>query len=330
MAVSLSFLVLCGLTFLFGFFDGFHGSANVVATAVYSRALRLGPLLLVAAVSVFIGPFIFGMAVAETIGKELAAPHFFTMPVVTAAVASAMIWKWVTARLGLPSSGSHALVGGLVGAVWAANGLAVLQSAGLIKVVVALGLSPLIGLLGGNLMMRLLLFLMRGSTPEMNTYLRWGQIGTAVTLGLSHGTNNAQKAMSIIALGLVAEGRMVDFAVPLWVVAGCAGSLALGTLWGGRRIIQTVGGRFYKIRPIHGFSAQTTSTIIMIAVTLWGGPVSTTQVVSSSIIGVGAAERLSKVRWQVFYSIGAAWGLTVPATMLAAALLYFLLNFLIL
>ena len=330
MTVSLSFLVLCGLTFLFGFFDGFHGSANVVATAVYSRALRLEPLLLLAAVSVFIGPFIFGMAVAETIGKELAAPHFFTMPVVTAAVASAMIWKWVTARLGLPSSGSHALVGGLVGAVWTANGLGVLQSAGLIKVVAALGLSPLIGLVGGNLMMRLLVFLMRGATPAVNTYLRWGQIGTAVSLGLSHGTNNAQKAMSIIALGLVAEGRLTDFAVPLWVVAGCAGSLALGTLWGGRRIIQTVGGRFYKIRPIHGFSAQTTSTIVMIAVTLWGGPVSTTQVVSSSIIGVGAADRLSKVRWHVFYSIGAAWVLTVPATMLMAALLYFLLNFLIL
>jgi inorganic phosphate transporter, PiT family len=330
MTVSLYFLVLCGLTFLFGFFDGFHGSANVVATAVYSRALRLGPLLLLAAVSVFVGPFLFGMAVAETIGKELAAPHLFTMPVVTAAVGSAMIWKWVTARLGLPSSGSHALVGGLVGAVWAAHGLTVLQSAGLIKVVTALGVSPLVGLVGGNLMMRLMVFLMRGATPDANYYLKWGQIGTAVTLGLSHGTNNAQKAMSIIALGLVAEGRLTDFVVPLWVVAGCAGSLALGTLWGGRRIIQTVGGRFYKIRPIHGFSAQFTSTIVMIAVTLWGGPVSTTQVVSSSVIGVGAAERLSKVRWQVFYSIGAAWVLTVPATMLMAALLYFLLNFLIL
>jgi inorganic phosphate transporter, PiT family len=330
MTVSLFFLVLCGLTFLFGFFDGFHGSANVVATAVYSRALRLGPLLLLAAVSVFVGPFLFGMAVAETIGKELAAPHLFTMPVVTAAVAAAMIWKWVTARLGLPSSGSHALVGGLVGGVWAAHGLSVLQSAGLIKVVTALGVSPLVGLVGGNLMMRLMVFLMRGASPDVNYYLRWGQIGTAVTLGLSHGTNNAQKAMSIIALGLVAEGRLTDFVVPLWVVAGCAGSLALGTLWGGRRIIQTVGGRFYKIRPIHGFSAQFTSTIVMIAVTLWGGPVSTTQVVSSSVIGVGAAERLSKVRWQVFYSIGAAWVLTVPATMLMAALLYFLLNFLIL
>ncbi|MFO7538485.1 MAG: anion permease [Chloroflexota bacterium] len=330
MIVSFPFILLCTLTFLFGFFDGFHGSANVVATAVYSRALRMEPLLLLAAISVFIGPFLFGVAVAETLGKELAAPHYFTLPVVMAAVAAAMIWKWVTARLGLPSSGSHALVGGLVGAVWAAHGLGVLQSGGMIKVVAALGVSPLVGLVGGNLMMRLMVFIMRGATPAVNDYFRWGQIGTAVTLGLSHGTNNAQKAMSIIALGLVAEGSSSDFVVPLWVIAGCAGSLALGTLVGGRRIIQTVGGRFYKIRPIHGFSAQTTSTLVMIVVTLWGGPVSTTQVVSSSIIGVGAAERMSKVRWQVFYSIGAAWLLTVPATMLMAAILYFLLNPLIL
>jgi inorganic phosphate transporter, PiT family len=316
MTISLPFLLLCGLTFLFGFFDGFHGSANVVATAVYSRSMRITPLLFLAAVSVFIGPFIFGMAVAETIGKELAAPHYFTLPVAIAAVGSAMVWKWVTARLGLPSSGSHALVGGLVGAVWAAHGLSVLQSAGLLKVVAALGVSPLVGLVGGNLVMRLTVFLMRGATPRVNNFFRWGQVGTAVTLGLSHGTNNAQKAMSVIALGLVAEGSSIDFVVPLWVVAGCAGSLALGTLWGGRRIIQTVGGRFYKIRPIHGFSAQSTSTIVMIAVTLWGGPVSTTQVVSSSIVGVGAAERLSKVRWHVLYSIGAAWLLTVPTTWL--------------
>lgn len=322
--VPFSFLYLFAL--IFGFFDGFHGSANIVATAIFSRSMQMHYVLLLAATAVFVGPFLFGIAVAETIGKDLADPHYFTIPVTLAAVLAAILWKLITGWLGLPSSSSHSLLGGLVGAVVAGHGTAVLQSDGLIKVTIALILSPTLGLVFGYLVMNAILFLARGASPRINEFFKRGHIVTAVTLALSHGTNNAQKTMGIIALGLVGTGLNQDFTVPVWVVASSAAALAVGTLFGGRRVIRTVGGRFYNVRPVHSFASQNTAAVIILGAALLGGPVSTTQTVSSTIVGVGSAERLSKVRWAVFYEIGLAWILTIPATVLMAALLYFLIN----
>jgi PiT family inorganic phosphate transporter len=243
-----------------------------------------------------------------------------------AAVLAAILWKLITGRLGLPSSSSHSLLGGLVGAVVASHGTTVLQSDGLIKVTIALILSPTLGLVFGYLVMNAILFLARGASPRINEFFKQGHLITAVTLALSHGTSNAQKTMGIVALGRVGTGLNQDFAVPLWVVASSAAALAVGTLFGGRRVIRTVGGRFYKVRPVHSFASQNTAAVIILGAALLGGPVSTTQTVSSTIVGVGSAERLSKVRWAVFYEIGLAWILTIPATVLMAALLYFLIN----
>jgi PiT family inorganic phosphate transporter len=279
-------------------------------------------ILSVAGVAVFVGPFLFGVAVAETIGNELAAPAHLTMPAVIAAVVAAILWKVLNSWLGIPASSSHSLLGGLIGSISVGSGFSALQAAGLSKIVVALVFSPVLGLLLGYLAMKLVLFLIRGASPHVNVLFKRAQMATAVGVALSHGANDAQKSMGILALGLVATGVSESFNVPWWVITCSAAAMALGTMSGGRRIIRTLGGKFYKIRPVHGFAVQIASGVVILTAAILGGPVSTTQVVSSSIVGVGSAERLSKVRWAVLYEIALAWLFTIPATALLAALLY--------
>ncbi len=328
MGLPPAFLILLVLALTFGFLDGFHNSANVVATVISSRAMRPRQSLTLAAIAEFIGPFLFGVAVAKTIGSDLVDSEAVTVPVVIAAVLAAILWKLITWWPGIPSSSSHTLFGGLIGAVIIASGVSALQASGLSKIALALVLSPLLGFVGGYLVMLLTLFLTRSSTPRINVFFKRGQIFTSVGLALSHGSNNAQKVMGIIALGMVSTGLSDSFAIPIWVVALAAGAMALGTLLGGQRMIKTIGAKFYKIRPVHGFSAQATSATTILGASLLGGPVSTTQVVSSAIVGVGSAERPSKVRWGVFKEIGLAWILTIPATALIAAILYIPLEYL--
>jgi len=319
-------IIICALALTFGFFDGYTGSGNLVATVIFSRAMPMRLILLLAGTAVFIGPFLFGVAVATTIGKGIADPVYITPPVLVAALLAAIVWKALTGRWGIPASSSHSLIGGLVGAIVAGNGFAVLETAGLVKIALALAISPLLGLAGGYLVMRLTLFLTRGATPGINTTFKRVQSLTAISLALSHGANNAQKTMGLIALGLVALGMQPEFGVPLWVIVTSAASIALGTFLGGREIIKKLGDKFYRIRPIHGFASQATSAAVIAGAALFGGPVSTTQTVSSTIAGVGSAERLSKVRWGVFYEMGIAWLLTVPATMFMAAVIFYLLQ----
>ena len=235
---------------------------------------------------------------------------------------SAIIWNIITWYFGIPSSSSHALIGGIIGAVGIAYGIGLIQLKGLEKVAIALFISPVLGLLTGYLMMKFTLFLVRGASPKANLFFKRAQILTSIGLALSHGTNDAQKTMGIITMGLVSAGYLKEFTVPLWVIAVCAAAMALGIATGGWRIIKTLGGKFYKIRPIHGFSAQVSAATIILGAALLGGPVSTTHVVSSSIMGVGSAERLSKVRWTVAQEIAMAWILTIPATALMAAGIY--------
>lgn len=324
--MSPALIVLLITALLFDFLNGFHDSSNIVATPIASRAMSPRSILWLAAIAHFVGPFLFGVAVAETIGKGLTEPVNVTMPVVIAAMASAVVWNVVTWWLGIPASSSHALVGGVVGAVAISAGLDAIQSSGLIKVSVALFLSPVLGILIGYLLMNLTLFLARGASPRINRFFKRAQLVTAVGLALSHGANDAQKTMGIITLGLLVDGVIDEFAVPTWVIAVSAGMIALGTATGGWRLIKTLGGRIYKIRPVHGFVSQIAGASIILGAALFGGPVSTTQVMSSSIMGAGTAERLTKVRWQVGSEMLVAWVLTIPISAILAAIFYFPLN----
>jgi len=326
---DLLIIILIGLALIFDFLNVFHDSANVVATMISSRAMTPTAALIIATVANFIGPFVFGVAVAKTIGQDVASPDSITIAVVLAALLSASIWNIVTWFFGIPSSSSHALIGGIVGAVAVGTGIQALKLEGLGLVAVALFLSPVLGYALGQIVMRVSMWAVRNATPKANLFFKYGQIPTAFTLALSHGTNDAQKTMGIITMGLVVLGYQNSFVVPWWVILASATAIGVGTAAGGWRIIHTLGGKFYRIRPIHSFASQLTSMVVILTASLFGGPVSTTHVVSSSILGVGAAQRRSQVRWGVMGDILLAWVLTVPASAGLAAGLYFLIEYLI-
>jgi PiT family inorganic phosphate transporter len=310
----------------FDFLNGIHDSSNVVATMIFSRALSPRVALSMTAIAEFSGPLIFGVAVANTIGHEVVAAEAINLQVILAALISAIFWNLLTWYLGFPSSSSHALVGGFIGAVIIGAGWRAIQLPGIGKILTALFTSPIIGFIFGFFILRLVLLLSWKSTPKVNGLFKRSQIITSVALALSHGANDAQKTMGIITLALVAGGYLQIFAVPLWVILLSGGMIALGTSVGGWKLIKTLGGKFYKIRPVDGFATQLASATVILSASLVGGPVSTTQVVSSAIMGVGAAERLNKVRWGVAREIATAWLLTIPATALLAAGLYWVIT----
>ena len=319
-------IIVIALALLFDFLNGIHDSSNIVATMISSRAFHPQTALALTAISEFAGPFLFGVAVARTIGDEIAQSGALTLTVIVTCLISAIVWNLATWFLGIPSSSSHALVGGLIGAVAMGAGLGAIKVSGLEKVLIALFTSPIIGFVVGFFLMRVIFFLVRGASPKINGFFKRAQLLTAIGMALSHGTNDGQKTMGIITLSLVIGGVLPEFKVPIWVIAISAGAIALGTSLGGWRLIRTLGGKFYKIRPVHSFSTQLTSMLVILTASLVGGPVSTTQVVSSAIIGVGSAERLGKVRWSVAGDIVIAWIITIPVTALLAAGIYLLLG----
>jgi len=321
-------IVIIAIALIFDFLNGFHDSSNIVATMISSRAMSPRSALVMTALAEFVGPFLFGVAVATAIGSEVVDPAALTSSVIIAALSSAILWNLLTWYFGLPSSTSHALIGGLIGAVTAGSGPSTIRIAGLEKVLFALFVSPLLGLALGYLVLKVIYFLARGASPGINTLFRRSQLVTSLALALSHGTNDAQKTMGIIAMAMVTTGYTFQFQVPWWVILISATAIALGTALGGWRPIETLGARFYKIRPVHAFGSQLTSVGIILGATLLGGPVSTTQVVSSSIMGVGSADRISKVRWTVARDIALAWLLTIPVSAALAAGLYLLGSFL--
>jgi inorganic phosphate transporter, PiT family len=314
------------LALAFDFLNGVHDSSNVVATMISSRALSPRVALGITAVAEFSGPFIFGVAVANTIGHEVVSAEAINTVVLLAALVSAISWNLFTWYLGFPSSSSHALIGGLVGAVIMDAGWRAIELPGIEKILLTLFTSPIIGFVFGYLVLRLILLFSWKTSPRIAEFFKRGQIVTAISLALSHGANDAQKTMGVITLALVTSGYLKVFAVPMWVIALCAGMIALGTAVGGKKLIKTLGGKFFKIRPVDGFSAQMASAIVILGASLIGGPVSTTQVVSSAIMGVGAAERVNKVRWGVAQEIATAWLLTIPANALLAAGLYWVMT----
>lgn len=322
-------IVVIVLALIFDFLNGVHDSSNVVATMISSRAIPPKAALGMTALANFLGPFIFGVAVANTIGHEIVTPESINTQVLVAALASAIFWNLLTWYLGFPSSSSHALIGGFIGSVVMAAGWSAIQMGGLEKILIALFASPIIGYGIGYLLLKLITILCWNATPRINGLFKRGQLITALALALSHGTNDAQKTMGIITLALVTGGVLKTFVVPIWVIVLCAGMIAAGTALGGWKLIRTLGGKFYKIRPLDGFTSQLASAVVILTASLFGGPVSTTQVVSSSIMGVGAAERLNKVRWGVAKDIAVAWLLTIPATALVGAGAYWLVSRLI-
>ena len=327
MAPTMIALLMLGL--VFDFINGIHDSSNIVATMISSRALSPRLSLSLIAVAEFSGPFIFGVAVAKTIGSGIVVPGAVNMIALLAPIASAILWGLLTWFLGFPSSASHAIIGGLVVAVVASSGWSVIEIAGIIKIIVILFISPVIGLIFGFLITKLIMLASWNATPKVNTLFRRGQIATSIALALSYGANDAQKTMGIITLGLVTSGFITKFAVPVWVIFLCASMIAIGTSVGGWRLIKTLGAKFYRIRPIDGFSTQLSSAIVILGASFFGGLVSTTQVVSASILGVGSAERINKVRWGVAKDIAVAWLLTIPSTALVGAGLYWVISHII-
>jgi PiT family inorganic phosphate transporter len=321
------FIAILILAVIFDFLNGFHDSSNIVATVIFSRALHPRVALIIAAIAEFLGPFLFGVAVARTIGNDLLTDKALSEQVVMAALMAAVLWNLLTWYLGMPSSSSHALLGGLLGAALLyTQTLSVIRIDGLTKIVLALLLSPVAGLIMGFIVMRITLWLVRNATPRVSTVFRRLQIVTLIGLALSHGTNDAQKTMGVLTLTLFLTGRIASFYVPVWVIALSASAIALGTAFGGWRLIRTLGGRIYRIRPIHGFTSQIAGAAVILTSALFGGPVSTTQVLSSSIVGAGAAERFNKVRWTILRDMALAWVLTIPATALASILIFSLLQ----
>jgi PiT family inorganic phosphate transporter len=323
--MSQELIIVIALALVFDLLNGMRDASNIVATMISSRAFGPRTALGLAAVAEFLGPFLFGITVAKTIGDEIVQSNVLTLNVILAALIGAILWNLITWYFGIPGSSSHALIGGMVGAVLIGAGFEAIKLAGLYKVLIALFASPLIGFAIGFAMTRLIYYLVRNTSPKINSLFKNGQLVTAAAIAFSHGTNDAQKTMGIIALSLVIGGVLPEFQVPTWVIAVSAGAIALGTSLGGWRLIRTLGGKFYKIRPLHSFATQLSSAGVILSASFLGVPVSTSQVVSSAIIGVGSAERVSKVRWSVAEEIMTAWLITIPASGLLAAGTYWLL-----
>ena len=335
-------IVTISLALLFGFLNGLHDSRNVVATMISSRAYSARVALTVTVLAEFSGPFIFGVAVANTIGgfvelEGMSAAH--GMSVVLCALGGAIAWNLLTWLKGIPSSSSHALVGGLIGAVtiaagadhvvWGFRQLAHGELTGVTKVLLGLMLSPLAGFLAGYLLQRLAALLTRAARPSLNRSLRRTQYLTAAGLAFSHGTNDAQKSMGLLTLALLLGGHLERFVVPGWVMIACATAMTLGTLTGGWRIVRTLGFAIYRVRPLHALDSQLASAATVLGASLAGAPVSTTHVVATSIMGVGAAEHPRAVRWGKAGEIATTWIITIPAAASLAATGQFLVQSLV-
>jgi Phosphate/sulphate permeases len=313
----------------FDYINGFHDTANAIATSVSTRALRPSHAILLSATANFVGA-LSGTAVAKFIASGIASmpPGDQGQIVVAAALVGAITWNLITWRLGIPSSSSHALIGGLMGAAIAASGIASLNGPGIYdKVVFPLLASPVLGVLVGFGLMVLLLNVFKRAHPKrINDRFRRLQLLSAAYMAFSHGSNDGQKTMGVITLALVTGGVIAEPIVPLWVILLAASAISLGTAAGGWRIIKTMGQRVVKLDPVHGFAAETTAATIIIGASHFGMPVSTTHVISSAIIGVGSSDRFSAVRWGVAGNIVVAWVLTIPASGLVAWLSWEILS----
>jgi PiT family inorganic phosphate transporter len=333
------------LALAFDYINGFHDTANAVATVVSTNVLPGRTAVFMAAGFNFVGALI-SVGVAETIGGGIADPASVTQTVVAAALLGAILWNLLTWYFAIPSSSSHALIGGIVGSVWCFQVLRaappgealaeLLTSRGVRLALEALVLSPLFGLLGGFTLMGLLLWVVRRMRPAVvNRNFRTLQLLSAGFMAFSHGSNDAQKSMGIITMALASyaafrgEGGSGELVVPIWVILSCATAMGLGTASGGWRIMKTMGHKIIKLRPINGFAAESAAAVVILTATHLHAPVSTTHVISASIMGVGASKRVSAVRWGVARNMLIAWVLTIPISAVVSALTYWVLRLLV-
>jgi PiT family inorganic phosphate transporter len=324
LAIGLPLLIaLIAVALLFDFLNGLHDAANSIATIVSTRVLRPQYAVLWAAFFNFIAFLFFGLHVATTIGTGIVDASVADARVIFGALMGAIVWNIITWTLGIPSSSSHALIGGLVGAGAAKAGFGAIVWSGLGKTAAAIVLSPLLGFLLALLLTLIVSWIFVRSTPyAVDATFRWLQFVSASLYSLGHGGNDAQKTMGIIAVLLYSQGHIGEFHVPFWVVIACQAAMGLGTLFGGWRIVHTMGSRITRLTPVQGFSAETGGAITLFLATWLGIPVSTTHTITGAIIGVGAARRVSAVRWNVTTNIVVAWVITMPAAALVGALFY--------
>jgi PiT family inorganic phosphate transporter len=305
-------LLIIILAVLFDIANGWHDCANAIATVVSTKVLTPAAAVTIAAAANIAGAF-FTTAVAKTIGKGIVDPSAVTDHVIIAALLSAILWNLITILMGLPVSSSHALVGGIIGASAAHGGWTILNAGGISKIFLSLFASPIMGFAVGYLFMKIILHLFGGLAPGIiSKHFGRLQIFSSTFMAFGHGSNDAQKAMGIITMALLAAGKIQTLDVPTWVVLTCALAMGFGTIFGGWKIIKTLGVKMLKLEPIHGFAAETSSAAIILVSSHFGLPVSTTHVVSTAILGVGATKRLSAVRWGIAGKIVMAWILTLP------------------
>jgi inorganic phosphate transporter, PiT family len=320
-----AFLMLCLVilvALIFDYINGFHDTANAIATSVSTRALSVKAAIIMAAVLNFAGALV-STKVATTIGKGIVDGNDITQMVVLAGVFGAIVWNLITWYFGLPSSSSHAIIGGLVGSAVAHAGIPTLKLAGLKKIFLSLVISPVLGTVIGFVFMLIIYWTFRNHSPKgLNKWFRYLQVSSAAMMAFSHGMADAQKSMGVITLALLSYGAISTFEVPWEVMIACAAAMGLGTAAGGWRIIKTVGSDFVKLQPVHGFCVETASAGVIMGAAAIGMPTSTTHVITSTILGVGLSKRITAVNWKVAYRILAAWVMTIPASALVAYLTY--------
>ena len=320
-------VALVGLALIFDFMNGFHDAANAIATVVSTGVLKPQTAVAMAAVFNFIAIFVMGVHVAATVGKGTIDPNVVDQYVIFGALVGAIIWNVITWIGGIPSSSSHALIGGLVGAAVAKSGTGALVGGGLLKTVIFIVVSPVLGFILGSLMMLLVSWVFVKSTPrKVDTWFRRAQLFSAAAYSLGHGGNDAQKTIGIIWMLLIVAGvsSSAEATPPLWVIVSCYTAISLGTLFGGWRIVKTMGQKITKLKPVGGFCAETGGAITVFIATWLGVPVSTTHTITGAIVGVGSAQKMSAVRWGVAGNIVWAWIFTIPASAFMAAVAWWI------
>ena len=320
-------VVLVGLALVFDFMNGFHDAANSIATVVSTGVLKPGQAVVFAAFFNFIAIFVFHLSVAATVGKGIAEPGVVDVHVVFGALIGAITWNLITWYYGIPSSSSHALIGGIVGAVMAKTGTSGLVGSGIAKTVAFIFVSPLLGFALGSLMLVAVAWIFRRATPSrVDRWFRRLQLVSAGAYSLGHGGNDAQKTIGIIWLLLIATGYASagDASPPIWTIVSCYVAIAAGTMFGGWRIVKTMGQKITKLKPVGGFCAETGGALTLFMATVMGIPVSTTHTITGAIVGVGSTRRASAVRWGVAGNIVWAWIFTIPASAFVAAIAYWI------
>lgn len=325
--ISILLALVVVFALVFDFLNGFHDAANAIATIVVTRLLSPLQAVLLAGFANFVGYFTFGVAIAKMIGQGVINIESITLPLLLSAVFGAIVWNILTWLLGLPTSSSHALIGGLIGAGIASSGFHVIILNGVLKIFLFIFVAPMIGMGSAILFTSIIITLFKNVHPKKaQTIFRPLRIISVSFYCIGHGTNDAQKTMGIIAMALFSAGYIQSFEIPQWVVFSCYCAISLGTMLGGWRIVKTMGTKITKIRTMEGFSAECAASLVLIGTAQAGIPVSTTHVIASSIMGVGTVEHAAKVRWLTARNIVWAWLLTIPATAACGGLCYVLLS----